>query len=116
MINQELVAAIAARSGVTPSEVLAAFRESTAQDMIELRGAASVPDAALVALHAHRLRGASEMLGAGKVGQAARLLEECAARGREDSLRDALAALESEVHALEARLRALGADDGDRSR
>jgi HPt (histidine-containing phosphotransfer) domain-containing protein len=104
MINQQLVTAIARRSGASQGEVVAAFRESVAQDMGNLRKAVA-SDRPQVALHAHRLRGASEMLGAAAVADAARLLEECASGGAGDRMQAALAALECEVRALDEFLR-----------
>ena len=112
MINQQLVIAIAGRSGASQAEVMAAFRESVAQDMEHLRTAAAAADCAQVALHAHRLRGACEMLGASAVAQAARLLEEGANSRDGDRMHDALAALEREVQALDLFLRTTGAGPG----
>ena len=109
MINQQLVIAIARRSGASQAEVVAAFRESVAQDMEHLRIAAA--DRAQVALHAHRLRGACEMLGASAVADAARLLEESAGSAHGDRMHDALVALKREVQALDASLRATGSGD-----
>jgi HPt (histidine-containing phosphotransfer) domain-containing protein len=114
MINQQLVIAIAGRSGASEAEVMAAFRESVAQDMANLRTAAA-SDGAQLALHAHRLRGASEMLGASAVADAARLLEESAGSGHGDRMHDALAALECEVRALDEFLRTNGSGLGDAS-
>lgn len=110
MINQQLVIAIARRSGASQDEVMAAFRESVAQDMEQLRMAAA--DRSQLALHAHRLRGACEMLGANAVADAARLLEESAGSAHGDRMHDALAALECEVQALDDLLRATGSGDG----
>jgi HPt (histidine-containing phosphotransfer) domain-containing protein len=112
MINQQLVVAIAGRSGASQAEVMAAFRESVAQDMANLRTAAA-SDRAQVALHAHRLRGASDMLGASGVADAARLLEESAGSGNGDRMHQALAALECEVQALDDFLRTTGAGEGE---
>lgn len=108
MINQQLVTAIAGRSGASEAEVMAAFRESVAQDMEHLRMTAA--DRAQIALHAHRLRGACEMLGASAVADAARLLEEAASSAHGDRMHDALAALECEVQALDDVLRTTGRD------
>ena len=106
MINHDLVATMAASTGMTREAVLEAFRDSLRTDMAQLRTllAANAHDAA--AAQVHRISGACEMLGAAAATQACRALE-AAARDAPEGMAPALARLEQEVQRLDAYLGAL---------
>ena len=100
MINHELVDAMVAGTRSSRPAIIAAFRDSTATDMQRLRAAVAAQAGADIALNAHRLRGACEMLGAAAVAQASLALER-AARTDPTGLHAAMRALEEQVRALD---------------
>ena len=108
MINHDLVATMAARTGMTPEAVLDAFRSSTRADLAQLRARVAAGAHAQAAAQAHRLTGACDMLGAAAAAQASRALE-AAARDAPESIAARLARLEKEMQQLDA---ALGAPRG----
>jgi HPt (histidine-containing phosphotransfer) domain-containing protein len=109
MINEELVEAMAIRARTSKGVIARSFRESTAEDMAQLCTFAAARAWDRVALHAHRLRGASEVMGATPMAEASRMLE-AAALGADDArAANALDMLEREVRSLDAYLENLGA-------
>lgn len=106
MINHELVATMAASTGMTREAVLEAFRDSLRTDMAQLRTLAAADAHGAVAAQAHRISGACEMLGATAATQACRELE-AAVRAGPAGTAPALARLEQEVQRLDAYLGAL---------
>lgn len=108
MINQDLVATMAASTGMTREAVLAAFRDSMRADLAQLRALVAAQAHAAAAVQAHRITGACEMLGAAAAAQACRALQ-AAARDTPGDLAPAFARLEREVQLLDEFL---GASDG----
>lgn len=106
MINHDLVATMAASTGMTREAVLEAFRDSLRADMAQLRTLAAANAHGAAAAQAHRISGACEMLGAAAAAQACRTLE-AATRGGPNGTAPALARLEEEVQRLDAYLGAL---------
>lgn len=106
MINHDLVATMAASTGMPRETVLEAFRDSLRTDMAQLRALAAANAHGAAAAQAHRISGACEMLGATAAAQACRALE-AAAGGAPDGLVPALDRLEEEVRHLDAYLGAL---------
>lgn len=109
MINEQLVEAMAIRARTSKGVIARSFRESTAEDMAKLRTCAVARTWGEVALHAHRLRGASEVMGATAMAEASRMLE-AAALGADDArAASALDMLEREARSLDAYLENLDA-------
>lgn len=110
MINHELLDTMADGTRYSRADIVTAFRASTRQDLDRLRACVAADDCEAAALQAHRLRGASEMLGARGVANAARVFDEAAQARDGAAIAQACAALEREVAVLDAYLEAL---DGD---
>lgn len=107
MIKHEMVAMIARRAQASPTDVVNAFRLSTGEDLARLRASAAAGRCEELALQAHRLQGASELLGAEALTRAARRLQAAASRGDRAGLAGALALVEQEARALDTYLEAL---------
>lgn len=81
LFNAHVINAIAVASDATPDAILRDFQESTGDDLASLRFAARAGAMEVVALHAHRICGARQMLGAGTLAHLSRLLQAAASRG-----------------------------------
>jgi HPt (histidine-containing phosphotransfer) domain-containing protein len=107
MINHDIIKAIAAASQSLPRSIIAAFQDSTAEEMAKLRAAVEAGATGLVSLHSHRICGASEMVGAASVAHASRSLHAAAATGKIPPIRSALLRLEEAVGQLNQHLEGL---------
>jgi HPt (histidine-containing phosphotransfer) domain-containing protein len=110
MIKQELLAAMAASMRCPPAGIVRAFRASAREDVDKLRTFVAAADAERIVSYAHRLKGASQMLGATGVVDGCGALEVAVgAGGSRDRIARAFANLEREVQALDAYLENLDA-------
>ena len=107
-LDRSRLAAIAQGSGVTQAAMLAKFLRLNAAEAVLLRQAFKDKDFACVGFFAHRMVGASLMLGATRLASVCSTLS--AASGAEDAagVQAALASLDDEVAVLTAELDALG--------
>lgn len=81
LFNADIIKAIAVASDATPDAILREFEQSTAEDMARLRSAVLAGAMDSVALHAHRICGASQMVGADALADCSRVLQAAAGRG-----------------------------------
>ena len=109
MINHHVLVAMAAGMGSPLGSIVAAFRASTREDMDRLRTFVASGDREQLVLHAHRLKGAAQMIGAGAVAEACDRLEAAALGGAAAAVAAALAALERDVAGLDTYLETLDA-------
>lgn len=83
-------------------DVLQDFRESVRQDLAELKAVAELGNLDGVTRQAHRIKGASLMVGAAGLAEAAKTLEKTARSAAPEEFRARLGELESAFGALEA--------------
>lgn len=110
MIDHELLATLAASMRCPPGSVVRSFRSSTREDLARLRTFVAAAERKQIVLYAHRLKGASQMIGAASVAHASSALEATAGGGApQDRIAGALAELERALSALDAYLETLDA-------
>lgn len=95
------VAAIAQGSGASQGDILAEFRCTTAADARQLRDAAQKSDFTQLEHLAHRIRGASLMLGAHPLADACSLIATVSRSSDEAQVRTALGTFERQLAALD---------------
>lgn len=109
MINQQVLVAMAASMASPLGSIVAAFRASTRDDMEKLRTFVASGEREQLILQAHRLKGASQMIGASAVVEACDRLEAAALGGGAAAVAAAFADLERDVAVLDTCLETLDA-------
>lgn len=107
LIDHGQLSAIARGSGVTEPELASDFRRVNDRDVAMLRGAAAQRDFPRIAHFSHRIRGASMMFGAARLGRACRVLEAASRQSDIEETQNALDVFEAEILRLNDYLDAL---------
>ena len=97
LFNADVIHAMAVASDATPDAILREFEESTAEDMARLRSAVLAGAMDSAALHAHRICGASQLVGADALADGSRVLQAAASRGDAPAVAALLQSLERAV-------------------
>ncbi|OWY39469.1 hypothetical protein CEK28_08330 [Xenophilus sp. AP218F] len=87
-------------------EILREFQQGNAEDVAELRAALAAEDADKVGFSAHRIKGASRMVGANALGRAAEAVEKAGKAHDLQRVREEMAAFDQELGRFEAWLAA----------
>ncbi|HSV69410.1 MAG TPA: ATP-binding protein [Methylibium sp.] len=103
-LDRSVLAEIAGGDAAAQREILLDFRRVNDEDGLALRAAVSAADLPAVTRTAHRIKGASKMVGARELAHASRRIESASRRGDLDGVTTALAAFQAALQRLNSHL------------